>query len=244
LQNQNREEPLKGDSISTSNAIQLACRTHDLTSDNMNPNPPDNHTISPSQSDNDHSATVKQDAPSSCGSSVVLTFQVDAIETPLEWSARMKRYQQEEIQYLGLDILKPRISLPAKPVIKPLSAVKTLPLVQAIHPHRPVDNSSRNDMVLSKQRFEEWLDTLHPHESPRIPTSQPSTVAFSTISKCSSENDQNDNLLQPRDDFLTHHFIPPLDSNTCNGCGRSISSETVSRDWGVQTDVSGCLIII
>lgn len=50
------------------------------------------------------------------------------VKSHLEWSARMKRYQEEEIEYLGLRIIKPQIShLPkqqtvAQPIMQALSA--------------------------------------------------------------------------------------------------------------------------
>ena len=180
-------------------SIQLLQLTISQYSDIADPSPVDNHTHPPNDDDD---GTIKQDSLSSCDGSVVLTVQIDTIETPLEWSARMKRYQQEEIQYLGLDIIKPQIS---PPVVKTLPTVKPTPVVQKVCPYRP----PRNDTVLSKQRFEEWLDTLHPRASPGIPVSQPSTVANSTISEYSSENDRNDNWLQSRDDGSRYQFYSP-----------------------------------
>jgi len=232
----------------TNVATQKLLTQYNISSDNVDPRP---IIILPSKSNDDRDATIKQDIPSSSDtSSVILTVQIDPIETPLEWSARMKRYQQEEIQFLGLDIIKPQISLPQPQQPQP-PVIKKLPAVQNVRPDRSdcqIKIATRNNMVLSKQRFEEWLDTLHPRASPGISVSQPATIANSDTSlNCALENDRVCKWLPSPDDGSMSgntHGIPLLDANTFNGCGRSIWSETTSRNWGVQTDITGCLIII
>jgi len=128
----------------------------------------------------------------------------------------MKRYQQEEIQHLGLDIIKPHTLLndaitTAKR--KPPSKFCRLP-----------SKWMAGDRLLSKQRFEEWLDAIHPKANPIVPVSDPSTLA-----------DSSGNV-----DVL--HLWPPMDPNVCNGCGKRIWDDKVCRDWGVQTEPTGPFI--
>ena len=132
-------------------------------------------------------------------------------ETVLEWSARMKRYQQEEIQYLGLDIIKPHSPLHDAIIA---TAKGTPPSKFCRLPSKWM----AGDRSLSKQRFEEWLDILHPKTNPTVPVSDPSTPA-----------DSSGNV----------HFWPPMDPNVCNSCGKSIWDDKQCRDWGVQTNLTG-----
>jgi hypothetical protein len=62
-------------------------------------------TISPQSSSSSNVTRVSVRFPS-----VLPT--VRKVETPLEWSLRMKRYQEEEIEYLGLTTIKPVLSTP------------------------------------------------------------------------------------------------------------------------------------
>lgn len=136
-----------------------------------------------------------------------------ARETPLEWSARMRRYQQEEIQYLGLEIIRPHIS--RNEVTSPPKRNSAASRTRRSSPKRVV-----GDRSLSRQRFEEWLDTLSMKASPTIPASKPSTVADST-----------ENIMDVLD----------LDA-VCNGC---IWDHKDCGDWGVPTVVgTGPLIDI
>ena len=180
----------------------------------------------------DLDTTVKPETHSSCDTSVVLTVRIDAVESPLEWSARMKRYQEEEIQYLGLDVIKPRLSKSPQPLV----AQKSRPSHSEHRPARLIP-SRVDTAVLSKQRFEAWLDTLHPRASPAISASQPSTVANSDTSL---ENDWNINQYPPVEDQSPCRILnpdSPLDPSVCNVCGRSLWIELNSHDRGVQTDV-------
>lgn len=196
--------------------------------------------------------TIKPDNPSSTESSVVLAIQVETIESPLEWSARMKRYQQEEIQYLGLNLIKAHHTTPLTtplPKIPLLTQQSSPPVIQNttlaanIKPKitAPLVKSSGEipykDTALSRRRFEEWLDTLHVKASPAIPASQPSTsyAASEKGLEVAGEEDRKDACVQ--------------DLNVFDGCIARKGiwngySEMKFRDWGVQTDVSGCLISI
>lgn len=223
----------------------------------------------------DLDAMIKPEEPSSNENSVVLTIQVDAVESLLEWSARMKRYQQEEVQYLGLNFVKPNFLSPpmsethprrSSPPIaqsQPLSSaivrppLHLLPIAQSQTQSSPVVKrrpsqklTPQKDTNLSKQLFEEWLDTLHlARAGPAIPASQPSTFADSdknsdtlTMSGNVSEGPSSrEDILKPKPKGDSPHVVQ--DSNICNSCGKSIWNQIKYRDWGVQTDVSGCLII-
>jgi hypothetical protein len=69
----------------------------------------------------------------------------------------MKRYQEEETRYLGLDVI-----LSNNPQPKTFAVT-----AQGAHPksgrgsHKPASRVSSDDS-LSKQRIEEWLDALLP----------------------------------------------------------------------------------
>jgi hypothetical protein len=182
----------------------------------------------PIRDDNDVSTIKPASSPSE--STVILTINIDPIESPLEWSARMRRYQEEEIRYLGLSTIKPQPSLP----------LKKTPTKQSVSPN----TTSIKYNKLSKQRFEEWLDTLNPIASPTIPVSKPSTIAESE-DLSSSESEPHPEI-QPHDDSLTCRNIQPprpMDPNCCSNCGRKIWSEVKSRDWGVQTDITARLVV-
>ena len=128
----------------------------------------------------DISPSIDQTSESS-EESVVLTINVNKIESRLAWSQRMKRYQQEEIQYLGLELIHPATNLyqtthfleSTSPSSTKLPAKSHLP-----------STAVRVDV---RQRFESWLDGLYPHSSPAIPVSLPSTIAESEDSFVSEE---------------------------------------------------------
>lgn len=177
----------------------------------------------------DKASTIKRDESSSRDDSVILTINVGAnVESALEWSARMKRYQEEEIEYLGLQVIKPRVS--RFPVQQTAAASRNVPHMWALKDK------------LSKQRFEEWLDTITPRASPTIPASRPSTVAESDrFSDVSSENVPNVAGYENQDE---DHPYTPLDPNQCSECGRKIWSDPMTREHGVQTDISERLVTI
>jgi hypothetical protein len=112
---------------------------------------------------------------------IVLRINLETIESPLQKSARLKRYRAEEIQYLGLEIIKPIISPP--PNLPPPETPPPSPC----NVYSGVGNVSPRSVKLSKERFEEWLDTLNPCASPVIPVSQPSTIAESEENLMDSE---------------------------------------------------------
>jgi predicted acetyltransferase len=74
----------------------------------------------------------------------------------------MKRYQEEEIEYLGLEVIKPKRVIP-----RPNSPATStsLPITHNILDPKPTDTRSpRHPRLVSKQRFEDWLDTLNSRE--------------------------------------------------------------------------------
>ena len=185
-----------------------------------------------SENTEDKVSTTKRDESSSRDDSIILTINLGAnVESPLEWSARMKRYQEEEIEYLGLQVIKPRVS--------------RFPAQQTAAASRNIPRSARmwalKEDKLSKQRFEEWLDTITPRASPTIPASQPSTVAESDRFSHVSENDLN---VAGYENQNEDHPCIPLDPNQCSECGRKIWSDPTTREYGVQTDISERLITI
>jgi hypothetical protein len=192
---------------------------------------PEALTVQPSSASNHSAKTpVEPDLASLGESSVVLTVTFDEIESPFEWSARMKRYQQEEIQYLGLDVIKPRRSE------HPENAAASLAVSVS------TENTPRKYMKLSKQRFEEWLDTLSPRANPVIPASQPSTVAESEEFQAnSSDSGSNSALYQAQQN--PSEYVTTVNSKICNECGKRIRSENANCDRSVQTDITGGLII-
>jgi hypothetical protein len=176
--------------------------------------------------------TIRPNTPSSFDSSVILTVNVDIIESPLEWSARMKRYQEEEIEYLGLKLVRPRIP--------EYSIIGNEP--QGNLPRRAVCVPSYipapRQLILSKERFEEWLDTLSPRASPIVPASQSSTVAEpGRISNSSSAP-----LATPASQAKQNRI--PSVQEICSECRKEFGREKQTRESGVQTDISGGLISI
>jgi hypothetical protein len=124
----------------------------------------------------------------------VIPSTVQTVETPLQWSARMKRYQEEEIEYLGLTTIKPILSANAPTVSRfdprtPVSCVVRESTTPISEPSRGASekesrifgNSSRRDVQvpLSRRRFEEWMDGLSGMASPSVTVSRPSTVVDS-----------------------------------------------------------------
>jgi hypothetical protein len=184
-----------------------------------------------SVSDPNATAPVEPDSASSCASSVVLAVTIDPIESPFEWSARMKRYQQEEIEYLGLDVIKPRRSEHLE-----------IAAAQCIR-HVPSENTPGKYMKLSKQRFEEWLDTLIPRANPLIPVSQPSTVAESEEFQGNSPGPNSASYQAQQNSLGYAEEGFAVNSKICNGCSRRIWSTNTSCDQSVQTDITGGLII-
>ena len=101
-------------------------------------------------------SAVRPGSSSSCDSNLVVTVAVDIIESPLEWSSRMKRYHEEEIKYLGLEIIRYRAPAPRHPNLileTPLENLSCSISPRASH-HKKLDSS--------RHRFEQWLDTLSP----------------------------------------------------------------------------------
>lgn len=190
-------------------------------------------TMEPSRASNcDATAPLKPGSASSRTSSVILSFSVQPTESPFEWSARMKQYQQEEIEYLGLDVIKPQ-----RPEhLEIVSSGHIIPV--------PSENTPHKYMRLSKQRFEEWLDTLSPRANPVIPVSQPSTVAESDVSQgnWSGTNPTSCQANQKLLGYFDGGFS--LNSSFCNGCGKRMWSKGAGCDRSVQTDITGGLIII
>jgi hypothetical protein len=149
--------------------------------------------------------------------------RIPTSETLLEWSARMKRYQQEEIKHLGLDVIKSN-----SPQIK--SHAQNL-AVTAQNPHlksprnSPTQAIPPSDKSLSKERFAEWLDTLSP-ASPTNAVSESSTIVDT----------------ETVDVFLDAMGLGQLNLNFCRGCGRKCDNKC--RDWGDQAVIKGPLIDI
>jgi hypothetical protein len=195
---------------------------------------------------------------------IVLRINLETIESPLQKSERLKRYRAEEIQYLGLEIIKPTISPPPNPT------PPTTPPPSHCHGFSEVGNGNGRlrSANLSKERFEEWLDTLNPCASPAIPASQPSTVAESEENLTDSEvvGDMDVDSETRGTDTTVKNFTgaigaedgdsetlrdgngvmaAPLKGDTvgrCKECGRRIF-EGITRDLGVQTDLTGGLIV-
>jgi hypothetical protein len=195
---------------------------------------------------------------------IVLRINLETIESPLQKSARLKRYRAEEIQYLGLEIIKPTIPPPPK----------TPPPSPPCNVNAGVANAngaSPRSVKLSKERFEDWLDTLNPCASPAIPASQPSTIAESEEGLTDSEIVGDMDVLSGArgEDTAIKNAIGAIgvedgDSETlrdgnggvkairlegfgemvgrCKECGRKVLEGVVSRELGVQTDLTGGLI--
>ena len=83
---------LKAKIINATNiATQKLLMQYNLSSANVDASPVNDYPTVPSLFNHDQDATIEQTTPSSSDSSVVLTVHLDPNETPLEWSARMKR---------------------------------------------------------------------------------------------------------------------------------------------------------
>lgn len=77
----------------------------------------------------------------------------EGIESKVEWSMRMKRYQKEELQYLGLDLISPKLTPPySKPTTPPppppsppssLIPSSITPSIKAIDPDKPTPQLSQ-----------------------------------------------------------------------------------------------------
>ena len=136
--------------------------------------------------------------------------------TVLEWSARMRRYQQEEIEHLGLDVIRSN-SLHAK--TPAVASQDTRPKLRRGSPKLDSRVSSRDS--LSKLRIEEWLDAL----SPVSATVEPYTVGESA------------DVLD-----LNAMASADLNLNICRACGEKCDKKCRCSD--VQTETAGLLIDI
>jgi hypothetical protein len=229
----------------------------------------------PQKDDSGTSIEEIEDAVQSEASSdenIVLRINLETNESPLQKSARLKRYRAEEIQYLGLEIIKPTISPPPKPPPPRTPPSSPLNVYSGVGNRNGNGNGgpSPRSVKLSKERFEDWLDTLNPCASPAIPASQPSTIAESEENLTDSEIVAGTAVeTERRTDTTIKKFIGAMgvedgDSETlrdgnggvmavrlqelgdlvgrCKECGRKVLEDVVSRELGVQTDLTGGLI--
>lgn len=130
----------------------------------------------------------------------------------------MKRYQKEEIEYHGLQLIRPALHIIPHPQ-------DYSPAAQAT-----AVGFSGN----ARGRFEDWLDGLSPFANPGIPVSLPSTVAES---ECSGESLMG---------VVKQSKVIKLDAGAnivekCPECGQALSGNRVER--ALQT-VSGKLIAL
>lgn len=95
-------------------------------------------------------SAVKPTESSKSESKAIVPAHVHTCETALEWSARMKRYQEEEREYLGLDVIRSHTTQTKTHTVKSRRGSPKLASRGSI------------DDSLSKQRIEEWLDALSP----------------------------------------------------------------------------------
>jgi hypothetical protein len=128
---------------------------------------------------------------------------------------------------------------------------------RARHDFAPGGRRLNKSAKLSKERFEEWLDGLIPGS----PTSRPSTIT--TNSDNGARDRSRDGKVFDLDDVAEERKGVPVvgvvGSEVCRGCGmvwdggiygRGGESDLSPRrgegirDWGVQTDISGCLIVL
>ena len=202
---------------------------------------------------------------------------VRKVETPLEWSLRMKRYQEEEIEYLGLTTIKPVLSTPIPTSIHTTTTTRTptlvlrklAPAVREVTPvsefqesiglARSEESSPKKTYTrLSKRRFEEWLEKISPYQSPP-PASQPSTVAdddeelselvsigeeqsdVCTVVKMESDEESESNTVRMMGSGGGDKEMVDVGKKVCGECGREMGK--MSREWGVQTDLSSRLIV-
>jgi len=134
----------------------------------------------------------------------------------------MKRYQQEEIQYLGLELIRPATNLyQTSHFLESTSPSSTkLPAKS----HLP-STAVRVDV---RQRFESWLDGLYPHSSPAIPVSLPSTIAESEDSFVSEE------IVAQEGDLI--ECASGEETGGVERCREYILGGVEGRERGVQTD--------
>lgn len=139
---------------------------------------------------------------------------IPTYETLLEWSARMRRYQQEEIEYLGLGVIKSnshRIAPPNSPPKSPRNS--------------PTLTIPPNNKSLSNERFAEWLVSLSPSR-PTIAVSESSTIADTAA----------------MDVFLDAMALSQLNSNVCRTYGAESGNKC--QDWAYEPVIDGPLIDI
>jgi hypothetical protein len=139
---------------------------------------------------------------------------IPTCETLLEWSARMRRYQQEEIEYLGLDVIKSNSSRIAPPNSPPKSPRNS-----------PTQSIPPTNKPLSNERFAEWLVSLSPSR-PTIAVSESSTIADT----------------EAMDVFLDAMALGQSNSDPCQTC--SAESGNKCQDWAYEPVIKGPLINI
>jgi predicted acetyltransferase len=118
--------------------------------------------------------TKSQGSETSSNTTIVLNWHDKSVpESRLEWSARMKRYQEEEIEYLGLEVIKPKGVIPRPNSPATFTSRNSLP-IKHDPKTQPTDTRSRHPpchpRLVTKQRFEDWLDTLNPRKQNHPPT--------------------------------------------------------------------------
>jgi hypothetical protein len=259
----------KGDMVSTPPS------TSDMTVSATVTSVSDSATVTPNiQSYTDTASSfhdIAAESDTSSDDSVVFTFTFDPIESPPEKAARLKRYRDEEIKYLGLEIIRPTIT---PPLLTPSTIIINRPPTQQTA-QRVGDTASktrRNETEMQrcerllKERFEDWLDTLNPSANPAIPVSQPSTIIESegNLSDTSSGNDSaiimkgsDANVTVVRwiddsstlregkmgDEVLPQSQVEMQERRRCKECGKKMLEGYTARELAVQTDLTGPLIL-
>ena len=120
------------------------------------------------------------------------------------------------------------------------------------------ESSPKNKYTrLSKQRFEEWLEKISPWQSPPLVASQPSTVADEEIVSERVSSEEGNEICPvvktesgEESEINTVRMVGSREEKevvdvrrkVCGECGREMRMEKISREWGVQTDISSRLI--
>lgn len=259
--------------------------------------PRTNPHSSKSYSNSSTITTLSNPAAESMRSAVAV---VEIPESRVEWAKRMRRYQMEEVQHLGLDLISsdPNVLNRTPAPFDRTCYLEKADIIPRVEPRRPLQQLANTigqphpnqflstaaespdakeakgsegqrprrhikprrpnkSAKLSKERFEKWLDSLTPG-SPIIGTSRPSTSVANSEIDPPGLPDKDENVFAL--ESISQGDVPVLEEGIegpCRECGKvkrdgsvfdrvdqgRVERGKAIRDWGVQTDISGCLIV-